>query len=334
MKILALIDNQGWCWQRTTENLAYHMPEHEWDLMTAAEFREIEQSSIKADLVYMRGYSNMFLRETDELPCPFIWTLSTGGANLAFRLKGALPTGRKAAAVIVQNQKAYHECVSAGLRGAIIIPNGVDGNLFSPTEVRKSFTVGFAGNNFGSRGELKGTGILHDALKLLQGVDYKETTYENPLPQQDMPDFYNSLSVYCQPSEAEGCSNSVMEAMSCGLPCLICEGVGYHGEVCRDGIDSEKGEVVFVKREPGDIAEKISILRDNVYIAERISRNARRFANEHSWKIIVEKFRALFDSLDPSKQKKAAAWNVAPPKKRYEGQMKVLNFTPRVRPVL
>lgn len=37
---------------------------------------------------------------------------------------------------------------------------------------------------------------------------------------EDMPSVYSALDIYCTPSSGEGFSNSLAEAMACGLPCL------------------------------------------------------------------------------------------------------------------
>lgn len=48
--------------------------------------------------------------------------------------------------------------------------------------------------------------------------------------------FYGAADVFCLPSHGEGMSNSLLEAMACGLP-VVTTPVGGHPEVVADGIE-------------------------------------------------------------------------------------------------
>jgi len=295
-RILFLVDNHGWCWTSTANNIARFLPQYEFKIVSAKDFRADYYSLINwCDIVYMRGYPNIYLDGIQEFDKPFIFTIPTGGKNLALRLEQSAPYKNTAFACVVQNQKAKLEAERLGFKNIHVIPNGVDTNVFKPTGIEKKYAVGFAGNNEGFRAELKGTGFVKSACESL-GVSYFEVTKDKRLSYEQMPGFYNSLEIYAQPSESEGCSNSVMEAMACGVPCLICEGVGYHGEQCINACDDAEncdnpgntsGNVALVKRESEDIALKIKWLMSNQDIYRRISANSRQFAEQHAWKEIA-----------------------------------------------
>ena len=68
------------------------------------------------------------------------------------------------------------------------------------------------------------------------------------------------------------------------------------------GIGRIDGQVVFVKRDPADISEKISLLLENPYLHQRISRNARAFAELHCWKHIARRMNDVFAHV-------AKSWN-------------------------
>ena len=286
-KIIAVVDNKSWCWTSTVNEMVACMPEFDFTVMPSNKFKEIE--SPDCDLVWGRGYS-FDTHNGHDMP-PFIFSMTTGHDLLPNRIMECEATGKSALGVICQNKLAQIELSKAGYENIWMIPNGVNCNMFTPREGFNGLGIGYAGNE--ERLELKGAPFVIDACELL-GIPYVETTSGNPLPYSKMPSFYRNLFAYAQPSSSEGCSNSVMEAMACGLPCLIKKGIGYHGQACRDGIEHSDGQVVFVERNRDDIAHKLAILIENPYLYRRISMNARRFAILHDWTHVASKYRKLF----------------------------------------
>lgn len=285
MKIIAVVDNKAWCWTTTAKDVAHILPQHDFEFVPAREYRP----DMEADLVWVRGYERSIRHKPT---CPWLWTMTTGGKRLAKRLA----ENRGSRFVICQCRMAYDEMSARGYT-AWMVPNGVNTALFGLGDRQHSKkVVGFAGNITGERNQLKGYGVAEEGARLAQ-MTLATTTSEIPIPHAKMPDWYHRLFAYCQPSESEGCSNSVMEAMACGLPCLIVEGVGYHGEVCRDGIKHEDGEVVFVRRDDHHIASRLRLLAANPYLYERVSHNARAFAEVHGWRHIARKMNEVFEAV-------------------------------------
>lgn len=295
-RIIAVVDNKGWCWTNTVRELVSHLYDFDIKIMPSAEFFETVTPDC-CDLVWGRGYSYTLCKPELKMP-PFIFTVTTGNKLLNNEINKCKPTAHLAWGIICQNRRALSLLTYANYDKVWSIPNGVNTSLFRPYG-RHGITVGYAGND--ERAELKGVPFILEACRILR-MPYAETTTINSdtsevTPYAKMPNFYNSLFAYAQPSEAEGCSNSVMEAMSCGLPVLICEGIGYHGEVCRDGIDDSQGNVVFVRRDGQDIADKLAILSHNPHIYNRISKNARTFAVMHDWKHVANMYRNIFNTF-------------------------------------
>ena len=81
-----------------------------------------------------------------------------------------------------------------------------------------------------------------------------------------------------------------MEAMSSGIPCIISR-VGYHGENCEDNHN-----VLFVDRDKEQVKEALIKLKDKEFY-DKISKNARDFAENHSWEIMADKFKETFQQI-------------------------------------
>lgn len=302
MRIYVVTDQAGWCWASTVEEIARRLPQHEFVVTSKPRVDE----AAAADLIWIRGYPYLF-RNAAQAGVPVVWTFCTGGAraqDLIDRCRPYFGLGT----VVCQNTATRELLVEAGAGKVVVIPNGVDADRFHPAErPPESFVVGMAANVNGERWINKGAAAVVEACRT-KGVALRMATKPrpgapSPAPEFDvgridhaaMPEFLRGLSVFAQPSNAEGCSNSIMEAMACGLPCIICIESGYHGSRCADGSIAPSGDVLFVRHnDPGDIKEALSWLKKYPEQAAQIGRNARRFAERHSWAQIAKTYEATF----------------------------------------
>jgi glycosyltransferase involved in cell wall biosynthesis len=291
MRILCIANNTEWCWTTTAREIAARLPRHEIDIRPPAAAREHDVSGF--DLVWFRGYTFVCERLT-RAGKPYAFGFVTGGIREATRMDRCLGHMEAAAGVLVQNSRS-HEAVRRVRSGLLaLIPNGVDTAVFHPGKAPDDFVVGMAANvgtvdKWGAKGA---DTTLAACSSMGVRLRIASPRLPNPAPDVDhfqlahaeMPGWYRRLSVLAQPSLAEGCSNSVMEAMATGLPCVISREAGYHGEVCRDARQDADGEVLFVA--PGDWAGMLSALqalRADRELRERCGANARRFAGLHGW---------------------------------------------------
>ena len=288
MKICAIVDIKGHCFTTTVRALAARM-DHQFDIKTSVEYRAAtrDHGPYSADLLYFRSW---WPRLRPENARPWLVTVTTGGPVAFGRLADiATPELLRPSAVVTQNLAVHHRALTLGLTSAMI-PNGVDSRRYHPIHAPKARRLGLAGSLANPRScAEKGLG-LGEAAATAAGCEFSQTS---GLPYLEMPGWYQSLWAYCQPSEREGCSNSTMEAMASGLPCLICKGVGYHGEACEDAREAYDGEVLFVERNTDSITAALCQLQDDPWLYERVSDNARRFAEAHSWERIAERFDSL-----------------------------------------
>jgi len=96
------------------------------------------------------------------------------------------------------------------------------------------------------------------------------------IPNERLPTYYNIADVYVLPSLYEEWSNTIMEAMACGVP-VVATAVGANPWLIRNG---ETGFLVPV-RKPDLLAEKIAILLHDQKLAKRMVRKARELIRRY-----------------------------------------------------
>ncbi|MBQ6621280.1 MAG: glycosyltransferase [Mogibacterium sp.] len=89
--------------------------------------------------------------------------------------------------------------------------------------------------------------------------------------QADLPEQIADAAVFVLPSDFEGMSNALLEAMSLGLPCISTDCAGSD-ELIRDG---SNGFLIPV-RDRQALAAKIRILLDSEALRQELGRNARQ----------------------------------------------------------
>lgn len=114
-----------------------------------------------------------------------------------------------------------------------------------------------------------------------------------PVPHEHLSRYYGLADVFCLPSLNEGMSNTVLEALSAGLP-IVATVTGGTEELVVEG---ENGFFVQQKS-PGDIAEKLSLLCQDPELRTRMGEASRNRALGMSWKITAEKFLSEIPSVE------------------------------------
>lgn len=196
-------------------------------------------------------------------------------------------------------------------RNAIVLPNAVDNSLFyqhNKKEMREKlgfpqdvFIVAFCGR-FSHR---KGCRRLSDAITMLGDRQIKSVfigqavgegladpvcegiLHKGPLNHHVIPEYLSAADVFVLPTLAEGCSNSIVEAMSCGLP-IISSDMPFNYDVLDDGnailVDPMKVE---------EIAKAISKIKENKELREQMSMLSLKKAGELGIEKRVEKILAF-----------------------------------------
>ena len=100
---------------------------------------------------------------------------------------------------------------------------------------------------------VSGIGPDHDAAQALARELGLEIRFTGHVAYDDAPTVYAMGDIFVSPTYAEGFSNTILEAMASGLPCVSCHAVGVM-DCLRD---NENGLLV----EPGDVPAQAAALR-------------------------------------------------------------------------
>jgi glycosyltransferase involved in cell wall biosynthesis len=140
-----------------------------------------------------------------------------------------------------------------------------------------------------------GSGVLEKKLKELTKKKNlrKKIQFIGHIDNEELPYFYHKAYVYVLSSitRGENCTNSSLEAMSCGTPVIASDLPGV-----RDLITDNVGFRVQPKDSRG-IAEKINYLFANETIRERMSKEGVRKAQNYSWGKVNKKYLDLYKEL-------------------------------------
>jgi len=192
-----------------------------------------------------------------------------------------------------------------------IIPNGVDQNFFRPgLKEQDTINIVFSGRLT----EQKNPSALIDALKevlgklqeapnikvkiagsgnLMRGLRAKVLEEELSehvdflgwLRKEDLKNLYASSHIFVLPSLYEGMSNSLLEALSCGLA-VICSDFEGCRQIVRDG---ENGYLVR-RGSIEALVEKLQLLVKNADLIDRMGSRSREIALNFGWEPVTERY--------------------------------------------
>ncbi len=265
-------------------------------------FRNIKE---KFDVIYAHFWTSGY----NIMPCAIKYELplfvASGEDRIFFTKlicrKELLQLKRVVKGVICVSTKNQKECVALNLveeNVCIMLPNAVDLNKFYRIEKviargklgydMSDFIVAFVGR-FVHR---KGAKRVSDAIAKLSDDSIKsifigstmpdETNDEEPncsgilfkgkLKHSDIPLYLSSADVFVLPSLAEGCSNSIVEALACGLP-IISSDMEFNYDILNTS-----NALLINPLDIEEIAKSIKYLKDNKSLCEQMSLSATKTA--------------------------------------------------------
>lgn len=113
----------------------------------------------------------------------------------------------------------------------------------------------------------------------------------------ELPQFLRSADVFVRPSLSEGLGNSFLEAMAAGLPVI---GTIKIAGAVKTGIADfiKEGETGLScdPNDPKDIADKISLVFNNISLADKLAKNGQNLVIEkYDWNKIAGQYKNLYE---------------------------------------
>ena len=226
--------------------------------------------------------------------------------------------------VICVSTKNKEESIAKHLTSedkCIVLPNAIESDIFhkmNKMTLRKelgfpddAFIVAFCGR-FNQR---KGAFRLAKAIQMCNdsnlraifiGLPMEGQTklpecdgilYRGALPHEDVAKYLNAADVYVLPSLAEGCSNSIIEAMACGLP-IISSDLPFNYDVLN-----EENAILIDPMNVEEIASAITKIKENKDLHKRMSDASLQKASELTIENRVKKILEFINQRNETRNK-------------------------------
>jgi len=196
-----------------------------------------------------------------------------------------------------------------------VIPNGANARRFTPSpEARTSKTLKIVSvsrliarkridmlvraigelhdsdielNIYGSGNEEDNLRALANELKVQNKVHF-----HGYVAHDDIVPCYQNADVMVLPSANEGMSNTVMEALACGLPVIVTS-TGGSEELLKDGVNG----FIVEKDSVSDIAAKLRCYLEDPGLIEEHGKESRQVAESISWASVAERYVDLYQEM-------------------------------------
>jgi len=189
-----------------------------------------------------------------------------------------------------------------------VIPNYIDTNLFKSMEVKKEksrvifigrlgnqknlFNLISAVNNLNVNLVLVGSGPLILKLESFAKEKGIKVDFKGNISNQELPKELNKSEIFILPSLYEGCPKTLLEAMSCGIPCI-----GTNVDGIKE-IIKHKENGYLCETNSSSIKKAILEILGDKKLQQQISQGARQtIVNNFSLENIIFKEKSIYEVL-------------------------------------
>lgn len=211
--------------------------------------------------------------------------------------------------LISVSTKNKEECLSLGLvteDKVKVVPNAIDLTLFKGINKKQSrkklgikdsdFVVAFLGQFVPRKGDLRLAQALRElddsnikAMFIGSGMEdpiYEGIIFKGRLDHNNIPQYLTACDVFVLPTENEGCSNAIIEAMACGLP-IISTDAPFNYDILNND-----NSILIDCHDINQIKKAILKIKNDANLRENLSKGSQDKANrlslENRAEIILE----------------------------------------------
>lgn len=290
-------EHKKWSWGHTSQFLLNELNGFE---IMSMEFKNWKQKRQNVDMKEV-CFLSQNVSQLKELTNYGRMVLRLGG-NRAFdneflvKQRDYFSKMAKCYAIVATNKKL--ENIARKVNANVYLaPNGLDLDIWRfkkrPLKRKDVLTVGFVGNVRSlKKVEYKGYAIIKNVCKKLN-FPLQEALYMNKQisHNQMQEQFYSNIDVLALLTNGEGCSNTIMECLACGVPVITTKEAGFHGEMAE-----HEDNIFFCEKDHKSLFAQLIELNRDRNLLEKISIKGRIFAEKHhDIKIIAKKFQKIFE---------------------------------------
>jgi glycosyltransferase involved in cell wall biosynthesis len=139
----------------------------------------------------------------------------------------------------------------------------------------------------------KGDGSLQDMLSTAHNLEVQnQIEVIQGVPKQQVPEILMQGDIFLNTTNYDNTPVSVIEAMASGC-CIVTTNVGGIPYLLEDGIDA----LLVPPNDPDAMANAVLRVLTESGLAEKLSVNARRKAEQFDWSIVLPQWEELFEEL-------------------------------------
>jgi len=159
--------------------------------------------------------------------------------------------------------------------------------------VLKLLTEQFANVHLTMIGPDSGDGSLRETHELAMDLEVLDrSVFCGRVGKNDVPNWLNRGDVFLNTTNVDNTPVSVVEAMACGL-CIVSTDVGGIPHL----LQHEHDALLVPPNDPVAMAAAVTRILSDPALAERLSRNARKNAEQRDWSVVLPRWNSLLSSV-------------------------------------